>query len=171
MPHQHVDLSLAPGDTCLIREGIYHETLVPRSSGTSNAPITFAAYANEKVIISGADPVTNWIASSHGIFMTKVGSVLPNGRNEVFADGTMIPQARHPQHGNGGLLHPATLDLQIDGQNSNVIASSAFGGHRSNFWAGAWFYGGVGDKWSWQCARVLSSSGNTITVDESTKSQ
>lgn len=47
-------LRLQPGDTLLIREGIYsgvNTTLLPANSGTENAPITVKAYPNEEVII------------------------------------------------------------------------------------------------------------------------
>ena len=43
-----------PGDTCLIREGVYSEWVQPKNSGNENAPITFEAYNEEQVIISGA---------------------------------------------------------------------------------------------------------------------
>jgi hypothetical protein len=49
-----------PGDTVMIRAGTYHERVVPPHSGTASAPITFEAYNNEPVVISGADPVTGW---------------------------------------------------------------------------------------------------------------
>jgi Right handed beta helix region len=42
-----------PGTTVIIREGVYREPLVPRSSGTSDQPITFQAAGGEPVIISG----------------------------------------------------------------------------------------------------------------------
>ena len=41
-------------------------------------------------------------------------------------------------------------------------------GRPDNYWAGAWFVGGVGYAWAWQSARVLSSTGATITVDATT---
>src|SRR5690349_9009627 len=46
-------LALEPGDTCFIRGGIYRETLMPQRSGTSNAPITYAAYPGEGVTLTG----------------------------------------------------------------------------------------------------------------------
>ena len=160
---------LLPGDVCLIRGGVYPETLVPERSGTSNAPITFAAYANEKVILNGAVPVSGWVPWTGHIFLAPVASNLSNGRNQVFVDGNMIPQAKYPQ-GFNDPFHPATVSVHIDPARPNVISSPAFQGRPANFWAGAWFSGGVGDKWAWQCARVLSSSGDTVTLDGTTKS-
>ena len=164
-------LALEPGDTCFIRGGIYRETLMPQRSGTSNAPITYAAYPGEGVTLTGADPITGWVRCSNDVYAAQVGPVLPAGRNQVFVDGIMVSPAKYPHGAGRGWFHPATVSLHIDGGDPHVIASGAFAGHPDNFWAGAWFYGGVGDQWSWQCARVLSSSGNTVTVEPGTKSQ
>jgi hypothetical protein len=48
------------GDTCSIRAGVYRETVRPANSGAAGRPITFAAYADETVVISGADPIGGW---------------------------------------------------------------------------------------------------------------
>ena len=42
------------GDTVLIREGTYEESLVPQNSGEANNYITFRNYPNETVIITGS---------------------------------------------------------------------------------------------------------------------
>ena len=51
---------LQPGDLCLIREGVYRETVTFSRSGTAQKPITVQSYRGEKVVISGCDPVTGW---------------------------------------------------------------------------------------------------------------
>jgi parallel beta-helix repeat protein len=45
--------TLAPGDTVYIREGIYRERVVPRTSGKLGKFITYAAYPQETVTIDG----------------------------------------------------------------------------------------------------------------------
>lgn len=50
----------APGDTVLVHAGLYREWVNPRNSGTKDAPITYAAAAGEKVVITGADLMTGW---------------------------------------------------------------------------------------------------------------
>ncbi|WP_175561004.1 right-handed parallel beta-helix repeat-containing protein [Hydrococcus rivularis] len=100
-----------PGQACLIRAGIYRETVRPAVSGTQAAPITFAPYNNEDVTISGTDPVLGWSPFRDSIFRTKVA--LPvNGysdtgffANQLFANGEMMPEARWPNLG-GDLLRP-----------------------------------------------------------------
>jgi len=49
-----------PGDTVLVRPGVYREAVRLRQSGTAEAPITFAADPPGRAIITGADVVTGW---------------------------------------------------------------------------------------------------------------
>lgn len=94
-----------PGETCFLRAGIYRETVRPAVSGTSSAPITFAAYNNENVTISGADPVEEWDRFRGSIFRTNV--LLPMSgysntgflANQVFVNGEMMLEARWPNTG------------------------------------------------------------------------
>ena len=53
---QHASARMVAGDTCFIRAGVYHGTLAPSNSGTSSAPITFAAYSNEVVTLDARMP-------------------------------------------------------------------------------------------------------------------
>lgn len=46
---------LSPGDAVYIREGEYHEAIRPQEGGTEGAPITFAAYDKDEVIVSGKE--------------------------------------------------------------------------------------------------------------------
>ncbi len=167
---QHAAALLGPGDTCYLRGGIYRETIAPARSGTSNAPIIFDAYSNEVVTVSGADVVSGWQLYSAGIYCAAFDGDLGNGYNQVFVDGALMHQARYPNFGPGDLFHPATAGVSVGGSQNNVITSSAFSGHPDNYWAGAWFSGGIDVRWSWQSARVVSSSGSTITVDPATMS-
>ena len=44
-----------PGDTVMIRAGVYRETISPSSSGTPGNAIVFQPYRNEIVTISGCE--------------------------------------------------------------------------------------------------------------------
>jgi hypothetical protein len=165
---QHAATNMVAGDTCFIRAGVYHETLAPSSSGTGAAPITFAVHSNEVVTLDGADVVTGWTYLSNGVYQAPVSWDLGEGCNQVFVDGAMLHQAQHPDYGSGDVLHPATADVVVNSTNTALITSSAWSGKPANYWAGAWFLGGVGHCWAWQSARVLGSTSNTITVDSAT---
>ena len=157
------------GDTCCIRSGVYHETLIPLNSGTSNAPITFEAYSNDVITLDGADVVTGWTLLSNGIYQASVGWNLGDGFNQIFVDGAMVHQAQYPAYGSGDVLHPGTVSVLVNNTNTALISSPAWSGKPDNYWAGAWFLGGVNPAWAWQSARVLSSTGDTITVDPTTE--
>jgi hypothetical protein len=166
---QQVAAKAGPGDTCMIRAGVYHETLSPTRSGTVNSPITFVAYSNEVVTIDAADAVTGWTALSNGIYQASAGWDLGEGFNQVFVDGVMQHEARYPDYGAGDVLHPGTVAVVVSTTNTALITSAAWGGKPDNYWAGAWFVGGVGYSWAWQSAQVLSSTGTSILVDASTQ--
>ncbi len=166
---QHAAATTVAGDVCFIRAGVYRETLEPSSSGASGAPITFAAYSNEAVTLDGADPVTGWTYWSNGIYEATVSWDLGEGYNQVFVDGAMVHQAQYPDDGSGDVMHPATVSVAVNGPNMALISSPAWSGKPDNYWAGAWFLGGVGYAWAWQSARVLSSTGSTLTVDAATE--
>ncbi|MBD2305542.1 right-handed parallel beta-helix repeat-containing protein [Chroococcidiopsis sp. FACHB-1243] len=95
-----------PGDSCLLRAGIYRETVRPANSGTSSTtPITFAAYNKEDVTISGANLVEGWQVFRGSIF--RANASLPTSKyndtgffaNQVFVNGEMMPEARWPNTG------------------------------------------------------------------------
>ncbi|HEV2209853.1 MAG TPA: right-handed parallel beta-helix repeat-containing protein [Verrucomicrobiae bacterium] len=163
--------TIKAGDTCWIRAGTYRETLRPRASGTARAPITFAAYSNEVVIVTGVDLLSGWTSSAQGIYSAAAATSLGTGYDQVFVDGKMAHEARYPHFGAGDLLHPAVASVSVDAAAPNVVRSPAWAGHPNNFWVGAWFSGGLGERWSWQCARVIASAGDTLTVDPASQSQ
>ena len=51
---------LQPGDTLLIRGGVYRETVTFPRSGTAEKPITLKAYPGEQAVVSGCDPISGW---------------------------------------------------------------------------------------------------------------
>jgi subtilisin-like proprotein convertase family protein len=81
--------TMVAGDTCLVRAGTYRETVTPANSGTAANPITYQAYSNEVVTISGADPVTNWTVYSGSIYVANMASnwfsrATPGGGTRLF---------------------------------------------------------------------------------------
>lgn len=44
---------VGPGETILVREGIYYEQVILKTSGKKKQPITFKTYKNEQVVIDG----------------------------------------------------------------------------------------------------------------------
>jgi len=84
------------GDRCQIRQGIYRETVKPAASGAAAAPMTFEAYGNDLVYISGADPVIGWTQHQGGIYKASMPWNLGEYKNQIIVDGKMAWNARSP---------------------------------------------------------------------------
>lgn len=52
--------AVVPGDTVLIEDGVYRETVTLETSGTRERPILFTAAPMAQVTVTGADPVSDW---------------------------------------------------------------------------------------------------------------
>ncbi len=76
------------GDTILIREGIYREAVALSRSGTASAPITMKGQSGERVVISGADTLTNWTQAT-----SEIAGGNPNWANIYYTDVSWKPAA------------------------------------------------------------------------------
>ncbi|NOY81012.1 MAG: carbohydrate-binding protein [Kiritimatiellaeota bacterium] len=78
---------LNPGDTLLVRDGVYRETVTFPRSGTADAPITVRPYGDETVTISGCDLITGWTLHDRdkNIWKAPMPWTLGKGRDQVFA--------------------------------------------------------------------------------------
>lgn len=90
-----------PGDTVWLCSGTYRETLRPHVSGKAGKVIRFVALPDEKVMLSGAEPLT-------GAWQQHEGSIykLPTNLKfiQLFVDGKMMPEARWPNSPMGDLM-------------------------------------------------------------------
>ena len=144
-----------PGQTCWLRAGVYPEEVRPVGSGTESAPITFAAYQDEAVTISGTDVVSTWIREQDSIFQAvielPIDSYSDTGffANQVFVDGKMMPEARFPnidserdylkRHFIGnGVKSPDPKSLSATVENDKIPALSE-GWAGAKVWANEWF--------------------------------
>jgi hypothetical protein len=74
---QHAADVMQPGDTCLIRAGVYREKVVPPRGGTSEQTrITYRAYAGETPVIKGSERVTTWVDQGGGVWMADLPAAL-----------------------------------------------------------------------------------------------
>ena len=62
-----------PGDIVTVHQGVYREWVNPKNGGTQQHRITYRATRGEKVVITGAEVITDWIPEG-GIWRTQ----LPN---------------------------------------------------------------------------------------------
>jgi len=168
---------LVAGDTCLVRQGTYRETVRPANSGTSGLPIVFAAYAGENVMISGCDPVTGWRIDHGTVYRAPVSGYLTHGRAQVFIDGKAMVEARFPNSSKllavGGLspLWPAMGPFTVDGTvgaGGSRITSPLLAGKPADLYKGAIYVGKNGYAWSTQTADVSASGDGFLDVINTT---
>lgn len=160
-----------PGDTVLIRAGVYRETVTPPQSGTAAAPITFMPYNNESVTLSGADPVSGFSDYRGSVYQTTQSWDLGSGDNQVFVDGRMINEARWPNT-SLDVSHPtfATASAIATGSagtgwlfpSTATLSDSALPGG-AGAWNGATVHIAAGQGWVVQSGSVLGSSAGSAT--------
>ena len=160
-----------PGETCWLRRGTYRETVRPAASGTSTKPITFKAYQQEQVTISGTELVNNWTKDRDGIYRTEIDLPVDGYSNtgffanQVFVDGTMMPEARLPNLGSeGDFLRPNLLGGGLESlggtaakiENSEIPELSE-GWTGGKVWANEWYTTRTGE--------IVSGTADNLKVE------
>ncbi|MBO9608880.1 MAG: right-handed parallel beta-helix repeat-containing protein [Paenibacillaceae bacterium] len=88
---------MAAGDTCRIRGGVYRETVAPARSGTKVRPVRFEAFAGERVVVDGCDPVGGWSHHEGSVYKAAMDWSLREGNgNIVFLNGELASEASWP---------------------------------------------------------------------------
>lgn len=160
-----------PGDTVMIMGGTYHETVTPANSGTAGAPITYAAYNNQTVVIDGADPIAGWSSYGGSIYRAPQSWDLGEGSNQIFVDGQMLNEARWP-NSSLDVSHP-TYSTAAGAQNNDAADGYFFPSTATftdpnlpggvNAWAGATIHLAAGQGWVVQTGTVLNSAAGQLT--------
>lgn len=82
-----------PGDTVLVRPGVYRETVTLERSGRPDAPITLRAEKPGSVVVSGSDHLTDWKDEGNGLWSHNLKDLDPGWDNHflrtqwVYRDG------------------------------------------------------------------------------------
>ena len=175
---------LQPGDTLLIRGGVYRETITFPRSGAPDKPITVKPYGTEKVVVTGCDPVAGWTLhdAAKGLWKAPMPWTLGLGRNQVFAGGQICIEARHPNKPDPGLgmyvsdlspLWPTFGEFSIPRETVKEqpgrIVSKHLEGVPDDYWKGAVYYGVHYEGWASQGGVVESSKAGEIAVGDRTR--
>jgi hypothetical protein len=191
-----------PGDTVLVRGGTYRETVVFPRSGTAAKPITVRALAEpragdttagdrllpraarlaEPVVVSGCDPITGWTVhdAGKGVWKAPMPWTLGLGRNQVFAAGKVMIEARHPNVAEPGLgmyvsdlspLWPTFAEMSIPDAKAapGRITGTALEGFPDDHWKGACYYGVHYEGWAAQTGVIEASKPGEITLTDRTR--
>ncbi len=145
------------GDSCIIRAGVYRETVRPLRSGTPTALIRFKAYADERVVVSGADPVVGWTAHQGSIYKATISLPISGHAdtgflaNQVFVNGEMMIEARWPNmstqvgresdlmrpvYAGGGVSSPTDLNAVVSNGDIPLISEPWAG---ATVWTSEWY--------------------------------
>ena len=155
-----------PGDTVLLHDGTYRETVSPPHDGRADAPITLKNAPGATPVISALDLVTGpWAADADGSCHAPAPAApqLADGLDQVFIDGTMQPEARFPNQTSASPMERGGMDVRV--RSDFTITSSALAGHPDHFFAGSRFLGAIQPAWTAQNARVADSTGDTLAIE------
>ncbi|HZG56010.1 right-handed parallel beta-helix repeat-containing protein [Paenibacillus sp.] len=159
---------MKPGDTCFIREGTYRETVAPARSGTEEAPIRFAAYGNERVVVSGCDPVAEWTHWRGGIYKGKMGWSMAEGNgNLVFFDGELGTEAQWPNMTDRlDRSQYARVDAAENGYPYSTIFDEDLLAFPDGYWTGAMVACVNGVGYFMSTAKVVDFRAGTLYFDQ-----
>ena len=167
---------LRPGDTLLIRAGIYREAVILSQSGTETNPIKIMAYPGDKgkVIINAAEPVRNWQKCAgpddcagnpnwNQIYYADVRGLVefhPDSNfaiRQVFQNGELLNRSRYPDT---GWSYPTGIpDSRTEFSDSSLSKPAGY------------FNGSVchikTEVWQINHIDIADYSGDTITLSES----
>ena len=164
---------MSPGDTCLIRGGTYRETVTPANSGASGAPITFDAYPDERVIISGANIVSGFTSHQGSIYKTPMPWSMGQGKDQVFMAGVVQPEARFPNTASPGLEYPVPLlgsvwpprgDFHVPVGTTDRVTSGLLNGQAPGMWSGGLYLGTHYQSYQFHAADITNSASGILTV-------
>ena len=163
------------GDTVIVHEGVYRETLTPENSGNPTAPIVFKAADGEDVVISAADTVSGFELDPKGYYKAPISWNLGDGRNQVFYNGKSMVEARYPNgpaiemgENNEPLssLWPVLGDIVSSDDNKYLFTSDTLLSQEEDYWKGATLVAMRGYGYTLNTAKVSNSGDGYIEVTD-----
>ncbi len=156
------------GSTVNIRGGTYRETVIPINSGTSSNPITFQAYNNETVTVSGTELVTAWTQQSGNIYQASMLDSMGVGNDQIFVNSQMMFWARFPNTTTLDVSRPVwdtsstVTSSFVSGQWEVSLTDADLPGDASE-WVGGYVRMSSGSGWVQDTGQIqASSAGNTL---------
>lgn len=159
------------GDTVIIREGVYRETLTPLNDGTASSPITFKAAEDEHVVITAADPLGGFAHYKDNIYVSKMKWDLGLGRNQLFIGEEAMVEAKYP---NGPDWRQEGMSDQWTERGDMYAALGPVGTIQSdtllnqdeeNYWQGATYVGVSSLGYVLSSGTVKSSKKGELTLE------
>lgn len=148
--------AMQAGDVCYIREGVYRETVTPPNSGSAGNPVSFINYNNEKVIITGLDPVADWTKSDGDSWKANISQTV----TQLFINNRRANLARYPNAGLSMFDTENWTEAFFNQNQTGVIQGISVFGNLS----GAKVIGLGARNWVSICGIVTNSFGDEFSV-------
>ncbi len=156
--------TMQSGDTCLIKQGVYRESVTPPTSG-----VTFKNYQNDYVLVTGLDVVEGgWSKYRNGIHQAPFSDEI----TEVFVNGRHMSWARYPNEDGNRLSKRDMTTVQMVPIKKESLEGTAIlhdvEDKPDDFWKGGYVLGVSDDIpwWSSLHGKIKSSTGNELTCEE-----
>ncbi len=164
------------GDTVIVHDGVYRETLVVKADGTATSPIVFKAAEGEKPIISAAEEINTFVDYGENMVCAVIPWDLGDGRNQIFYNGTSVREAVYPNNPTTEEYHEMTRplsdnwfvfgDIQVDTNDFLKATSKTLLDQEDNYWKGAYFRTISGNCYTVNTARVSASTKGSLTLED-----
>lgn len=166
------------GDTVVIHEGTYRETLAPEHDGTTFAPIRFVAADGENVTISALEEVGEFVPYKDNIYCASVPVDFGIGKNQIFYKGKALTEGRHPNADTKtGILPlpddipnelwPTRGDISVKVKESNIATSeNDLNQTEEDYWKGGTFVTLKGAAWTLVSGEIIGSSYGQIELKD-----
>ncbi len=121
---------MEPGDTAIIHEGVYSETVVPKNSGLPSKPIRYTAADGENVILSNIAELSGFLKFKDNIWCAKVPKDVGKYRLQVFYNGEALTQGRHPNVSNNdnAVEYFSSINKNVFGAHGDITIKTDQGG-------------------------------------------
>lgn len=137
---------MTAGDECIIRAGVYRQTLTISKNGTSESPYTFRAMDGEEVIVKATEYVNNWELHEGAVYKATVNTDLGD-YNQVYEDDQLMQFARWPNDTDGDRFTIDAKEVTDQGTATSIITSGLPNVDLSG--AMLWYLGGhTGTSWT-----------------------
>ncbi len=169
------------GDTVIIHEGTYRETVTPKNDGIATAPIIFRAAEGENVVISAFEEVSDFVIydESKGMYQALIPKSIGPDRNFVLYNGEILREGRHPNTDTSTVTQPhpyynndvnvmrATMgDVRILSGSAAANSDIDLNQDEKDYWKGGTFVGMCGEGWTLSYAKITGSKKGEIALQD-----
>ncbi len=167
------------GDTVIIHEGTYRETVKVKHDGSSMAPVTFKAAEGEKVVISALEKISGFIEYKDDIVCASIPVDLGDGRNQLFYNGNQLMAGRHPNTDTKpGItpyppevpegLYPTKGNIMITDQphGDTAYSDTDLNQEQDDYWKGGLYVTLKGAGWSIATGDIVSSKKGMLKLKD-----